>query len=318
MEDNIRIISLSTIDSTDDTFRITTGEDIEPLVDAIRIVGLMNPPFLRADEDRYAIVSGFRRIAACRSLGWTDMKARVVDGSTDSLGYVSIAIADNVLQRPLNLIETSRAIRMLSPFFQDMPRLCEFSSKLGLPGSPAIFSKLERLCHMPSLLQRGILSQSISLTMALELDRYDTAVGIAFAELFQSLKLSLNKQREMVTVVKEIALREDLTMVQLLNTDDVQTILNDMDLDRAQKVKHLRTYLRKRRFPNLTVAEERFEDDVRAINLGAGMQLIAPPDFEGTTYTLRMQFEDLAELELCRTKLDDIIGHPRLKAILAR
>ena len=318
MDDNARTVSLSDIDSADDTYRISTREDIEPLGDVIRAVGLMHPPFLRGDHGRYSIVSGFRRIAACRFLGWTDIKVRVVGGSAASLEHVSIAIADNVLQRPLNLIETSRAIHMLSPYFPDLARLCEFSAKLGLTGSPAIFRKIERLCRMSRSLQRGILTESISLAMALELDGYEPAVSIAFAEVFQSLKLSLNRQREMVTLIKEIGFREDIPIVKLLKTDDVQAILDDMDLDRTQKVGQLRTYLRKRRFPNLTAAEKRFKDNVRAMKIGAGMQLIPPRNFEGSIYTLQMQFKDPDELKGYRTTLDKIIEHPRLKIILDR
>lgn len=318
MDDSMCTLSLSAIDSADDTYRITTREDIEPLGDAIRAVGLINPPLLRGGQGRYSIVSGFRRVAACRFLGWTEIRARIIGGSTDGLNHASVAIADNALQRPLNLIETSRAIHLLSPFFPDSVRLCEFSGKLGLTGSPAIFDKLKRLCHMAPSLQRGILSESISLAMALELDGYEEAVSVAFAELFQSLKLSLNKQREIVTLIKEIGFREDLPMVKLLKTGDVQTILNDTDLDGTQKVGRLRTYLRKRRFPNLTVAEKRFEDDVRAMKIGAGVQLIPPRNFEGSIYTLQMQFRDTDELRGHRTALDRIIEHPNLKTILDR
>jgi ParB family chromosome partitioning protein len=318
MENKVHIISLSDIDSSDHRYRITTREDIESLGDAIRTVGLISPPFLRGNGDRYSIVSGFRRVAACRALGWTAVPAQVAGGPAGDLEYASVAIADNATQRPLNLIEASRAVQLLISLFPDMVHLSEFSSKLGLPGSPALFGKLERLCHMAPQLQRGILSESISLAIALELDGCEPAVGISFTKLFTSLKLSLNKQREVVTLIKEIALREDLPMIELLEAGDLRAILNDRDLDRTQKVGQLRTLLRKRRFPNLASAEKRFKESVRGMKIGEGIQLIPPRNFESSDYTLQMRFRDADELKRHRSTLDEIIEHPSLKTILDR
>jgi len=309
---------LSRIDSTDDAYRITTCEDNDVLAASISAAGLLNPPVLRDHGDSYTIVSGFRRIAACRSLGWSEIDIRLVEACCDDLTCCTIAIVDNALQRPLNLIETSRAINMLSSFFPGMAGLSENSARLGLPDSPAILNKLRRLCLLPMPLQEGVLANSISLAMAMELDRLEPSAAIGFTALFDSLGLSLSRQRETISLVKEIARRENLTIVQTLASADLQDILRDEDLDRTQKQRRLRRHLRGRRFPNLTRAERQFEDGVQALGLRAGTRLIAPSNFEGEAYILQMRFRDTDELRSRKYELESIIEHPGLQDLLER
>ncbi len=78
--------------------------------------------------------------------------------------------------------------------------------------------------------------------MAIELGMLDCDVGIAFANLFDDLKLSLNKQREIITLIKEIAIRDDVSIMEVLQESDFLEILNDNDLDRSQKSQKIRFY----------------------------------------------------------------------------
>lgn len=318
INDTKKIISLATIVPADHTYRITTNEEIDSLLAAIPVVGLMHPPLLQEKEGAYIIVSGFRRVAACGRLGWSEMAARIVDSNASEIACAQLAIADNALQRPLNLIEVSRSINLLHGLFEDMKELAKAASKLGLPDHPSLISKILRLCHLPSPVQEGILSDSIALSMALELDRLEPTIAVALSSIFTTLKLGLNKQREIMTLVKEIAKREDIPIHKLLTSGDLRAILHDEASDSAQKAGRLRTYLRQRRFPRIVRAKEAFEENVRELRLGEGTQLIPPRDFEGRTYTLKMQFEDLQALRTRSAGLDKIIRHPKLKTILKR
>jgi len=311
-------IPLSDIDTGDDTFRITTSSSIGSLAKGIETVGLINPPVLLPVSNRYTVISGFRRVQALRRLGRSDAIARIVRDDSPGLHQASVAVAENALQRPLNLIEASRVINLLSSFIPEMARLSECAVSLGLAGDQQLFRKLMPLCHMPAAVQRGILAGAISLTMALALNAYEAPISTGFAEMFHHLKLSLNKQREVLTHVKEIALRENLAMAGVLESPDLLLILEDGDLDRARKARSLRAYLRKRRFPNLAAAESAFEDNLRGIGIGSGMRLVPPRNFEGTEYTLQMQFADTDQLEEQREALDRVIEHPKMRAILDR
>jgi len=313
-----KIVKLSLIDSNDDSFRITTQINIDHLMVSIDNVGVLNLPLLIEKNSGYKIVCGFRRIEACRRLDWTDVEARILDSDTKRLECIKYAITDNSLQRPLNLIEQSRSINMLYGFFKDVSALGKSLSVMGLPDNPSIIKKIKGLYHLPGFVQSGILSNTISLAMALELGRLQLEAGECLAKLFQTLTLSLNKQREILSLVKEISLREDISILKVLENDNLQKILTHKNLDRNQKIREIRIYLKQRRFPFITAAEKEFEKHVKKLKLGSGTKLIPPDNFEGTTYTLKLFFKNLIELKDRKASFDALIKNSSLNKILDR
>lgn len=311
-------IALSQIDRENNTYRISTEMPGDRLRDSIQNVGLMQPPIIIENPKSadFVIVTGFRRIAACRELGWSEIPARILPPETEKLDCIKLAITDNALQRPLNLIETSRALHYLSEFFEDHQQLSREASRLGLPQNPSLIRKIRKLCLLPKPIQDGILSDAIPLAIASELDEMETDTALIYARLFETLKPSLNKQREMLTLVREIAHREDISVPDVLASDAFQEILQNKESDRNQKTREIRYYLKQRRFPAITRAEQSFETHVTALNLGKDMKLIPPENFEGTVYALHLYFKNFSELKTLQAKLENIILNPSLEKIL--
>jgi ParB family chromosome partitioning protein len=311
-----RIVKLSGVDLRDHSFRITTQETVDDLMDSIRHVGLLNLPVLLKKKSRHIVLCGFRRIEACRRLDRLDVKARILDSDTKTLECARYAITDNAFQRPLNLIEKSRSIRMLSNFFTDKRRLSKEMSLLGVPCHESVITTIKDICCFSNPLQNSILSEKISLTMALELHKMSKDLEAGFVNLFNLLNLSFNKQREVVTLIKEIALREDIPMAQILTGQDLKRILDHEDLDKNQKIRKIRTYLKQRRYPAITRAEQVFEEHRQNLKLGTGIQLIPPDNFESPTYFLKFSFKNLNDLKDLKKIFDPLIENPSLKKIL--
>lgn len=311
-----RTVNLSQINSDDNTFRITTERKVDDLVDSIKNIGMLNLPLLLEKEDGHTIVCGFRRIEACRRLKWSTLNARILDSDTKKLECVQYAISDNAFQRPLNTIEKSRSIEMLSGFFTDIGRLTKELAVLGLSDHPSIIKKIKGICHLPDPLQSSILSNTISFTMALDLAGmpWDDAEG--FVTLFNTLKLSLNKQREIVTLVKETSIREDTSIIQVLEEPHLKKILMDENLDKNQRVHKARVYLKKRRFPSIANAEKFYEKYRQRLKLGKHIKLIPPANFESPTYTLKITFKTMNDLKDLKIAFDALIENPFLKKII--
>jgi len=309
-------VPLSRIDTADDTYRITTRTTFDDLLASIRLDGLLNRPFVIAASDGFVVVSGFRRIAACKILGMEEIMVRVLDPDLSSLEYLRVAIADNALQRPLDLFETSRALQKLAVQFSSDRRLIESTSSLGLPSNPSVIKKLIDLGLLPQNIQQAVMDDTISLSMAMELKDLPPECAAAFAQLFGEFKLSLNKQRQILTLVREIARRDGISEQRVLEGGQLQDIISDRERDRGQRVRELRTYLRRRRFPHIVKAETRFENQRKQMNLGSDINFIPPENFEGTNYTLNLTFSSISQLKALRAKLDQLIQHPALRQIL--
>jgi len=312
-----RSVDLASIDLEDNTFRITTDTRTEDLILSIKSVGLLNPPIVKKKTSGFQIISGFRRISAYISLGIAEISARIVGSDTKMLDCVKFAITENSLQRTLNLIEQSRSFYMLSGFYKDNDHLAGAVSPLGLPDNPLIISKIKKICKLPRDIQNGILSNTISLSMALELEMLEKDEGSAFAILFEKLKLSLNKQKEIITHIKEIAIIENISIINLLTQSQLREIVDDKDLDRNKKINKIRLYLKQRRFPEITKTEKEIEIKIKEIKLGSNIRLIPPKNFEASTYSLNLQFSSIEQLRENQTTLQKVLQNPILKDIIS-
>jgi hypothetical protein len=176
--------------------------------------------------------------------------------------------------------------------------------------------KLKTLCRMPAEVQDAILEDTVSFAMACEIGRLEADLAVAFARLFRGLKTSLNKQREIVTLVSEIARREGVDPVEVLADPAVARVRDAEELDRNQKTQRIRRLLRQRRFPALLAAEDQFLVLRQRLKLGENLQLAPPRDFEGTRFALTLSFDSLEEVGRLRDKLDELAGHPDFKTLL--
>jgi len=316
MRYRLKIVDLSEIDLGDDAFRITTERQVDDLMHSINHVGILHHPLLLKKEATYTIICGFRRIEACRRLNWSELEAMILGPDTIRLKCIKYAITDNAFQRPLNLIEKSRSIGMLSDFFKDINSLSEELSLLGLFEHPSMIKKLKGICHLPELFQNSILSNTISLAMVLELAGMSEDDAKGFIKLFNTLKLSLNTQREIVTLIKEIAIREDKSILQIIEESRLNKILTDEDLDKNQRAHKIRIYLKQRRFPTIAVIEKSYEKYHQKLNLERGFKLIPPTNFESPTHTLQLSFNNMIQLKELKTAFEALMENPYLKKMV--
>ena len=314
--ESLETIPLADIDSGDERFRITTLNDLDDLCASISKLGLLNPPRVLPGVSGFLIVNGFRRVAACRRLGWDRLRVGVLPSDASPYHCACRAVGDNSTQRPLNLIEAGRSLRLLERCATDGRVPPDDAVALGLSSNPGVAAKLKDLCRLPSAVQHGVMEGLIPLAMAVELGRMDPALAIDLAEIFRELRIGLNKQREMVSLITEIAHRETISGRRVLEEPPLAGVLQAADLDRSQKVRQLRKLLRQRRFPALHAAEHHFQALRQQLKLGENMHLTPPQDFEGIGMTLSMVIESLEDIGRLRDKLDELANHPVLERIL--
>lgn len=253
---------------------------------------------------------------ACKALGWSEIKTRVIKGSPSELDTLKLAILDNRSHRELNVVEQARGIQKLSLDLPSRNRLQMLSSLLGFPQSQKVFKKIDALSLLPEVIQSSIIDEIVSFEAAVDLSRFSHEDALSFFELFRVLKLSQNKQREVITLVQEIAIRENLKPVEVLQSKEVRAILDRPELNRNEKGAKVRACLKRRRFPTLAKTEEKFSKEVKALKLNEHIHITAPSYFEGAPYTLRMTFKSMEDFDKRRKALDAMAKNPALRRLL--
>ena len=80
----------------DHPFKVMEDEEMERLKESIRVSGVLIPALARPTEDGYELISGHRRLAACRALGMSTMPV-IVRNLTDEEAIITMV--DSNLQR---------------------------------------------------------------------------------------------------------------------------------------------------------------------------------------------------------------------------
>lgn len=139
------------------------GDGIAELASSIQEVGLLHPPLVRPifGTDQYEIVSGERRVMACRYLGFADI-AVIVRMQMGHFESAKAALVENIQRVDLNPLEVSRSIKAM---------LCEFAlSQEELAGQigkkRSTVANYLRLLQLPSSMQESISEGKLSMAHA--------------------------------------------------------------------------------------------------------------------------------------------------------
>lgn len=318
MDYELSRIDSETVNLDEKTYQITTRTEVESLCNSINTVGLIVPPVIACRGDRKVVISGFRRIQACRKLKLTEFPACIFPEGVPAAILAPIAIVDNAFQRDLNCIEISRCLNLLAHITPDEHELCRMADTSGFPSNIDYIRRMLPLCKLSGAIQEGLIEESIALSTAFRLAEMEVASADVFAKMLKILRPSLRVQLELIETVCEIARRKNLTPIQILEAPSVDGVLIDTDLDRNQKIRKLRDLFTAMRFPKLTSARSRFGERLKQLKLGSNIQLLPPKNFEGQEFTLQVRFKTKKELEAQHQKVGTVLNHPLLADILKK
>ncbi len=103
-------------------------QKLTDLVSSISEVGLLHPIIVIADGERYKLVAGARRLAACIKLGYERIPAFVLSGDAS---VRQIQIIENIQREDLNPVDRAEAVQL---FIQENKlSVLQASKRLGVP-----------------------------------------------------------------------------------------------------------------------------------------------------------------------------------------
>ncbi len=315
MEYDVATVPLNEINPTDHSFRISTTRDKPSLFESIRDDGLLVPPALQRRGADWIIVSGFRRVQACRPADRKTITARLLADRLPPLDCLRLAIIENSSQRKLNLVESARAVCRLKSLCETEQDLMGEMARLGLPSTRKMIARFERLNQLKGDLQTAVVEGTIGPDVALTIGAMPTEDQAVVHALFTQVLMSVGKQRDILNLVQDIAGRDRISVATLLGNKHIHSIVGDGDRDGNKKSADIRRHLRQVRYPNLSQAETRFQKAIGKLKLGPHMRIDHPEGFEGLTYTLSLRFKNIGDLNRAHCKLGHAIQNPAIREL---
>ena len=304
----VETIPFTRIDLQDTTFLITFMPYVEPLLASLRLVGLVEPLILRKQDDEgYQIVCGFKRAEALRQLAIAETQAVVYDqGELDDLQALLLTIGHN-LTRPLNLVEKAQTLKKLLAFGVTEKKVIDrYLPLLGLQPNVRVLKQVTDLVDLERGLQEYIVRQNLSLSTSVLFSSLDKDGQGAILPLLEALRPGENRVKELITFVREISLRDGMSVSSVLAGEEIRKVLFDQEMSRPQCMERLRRIVKKMRFPRLTAMEEKFAQYKRSLSLPPHITLHPPPFFEGEEFRMELRFKDFATFRELVTRLNQI------------
>ncbi len=271
-------LNLEAIDWADESFRTSPPVSLDKLVASLKAIGLLHPPLVTGGGGRWVIVSGWKRLLACRALARSPVE--VIDTEErDALKNVLLGFLENVASRPIGLIEKAEILSRLVAFGEDRETIRrDFLPLLDLPQNAEILQDHLRIAGFTPEIKRGIEDRSVAFPVARVLAAFSPAERQAvFPHL---LPLGQNKQKEILEHLREICLRDDITAVDILGLERVREAVNLENVPPIQRSELLRQALFRMRFPAYSLRRDEFEAAVKALDLPPDLSLEPDPFFE--------------------------------------
>lgn len=170
-------------------------EALEELKKSILANGLIQPITVRRKESgKYELISGERRLKACRDIGYKDIPAYIIKVDSDET-MLALALIENIQREKLNPIEIGLAYKRL----MEECRLTQeqIADKVGKDRSTVANSI--RLLKLPKEIQQALIKEELSMGHARALINLPTEKMQLFAlEKILEGNLSVRKVEQLV------------------------------------------------------------------------------------------------------------------------
>lgn len=119
------------------------------------------------------------------------------------------------------------------------------------------------------------------------------------------LKLGVNWQKELTELIIDIAARDNLTCLQVIESSEITEILYDEKLSGPLKRARVKKELQKKRYPFYFLAKEEFDRQLRALNLSSEIKVKPAAFFETDKLTIEydQRLKEDKEIEASLNKL---------------
>jgi ParB family chromosome partitioning protein len=311
----LQYLPLNQINIADDSYRITFAPRLEELTRSIKTVGLVQPIIVRhTSEGTYQIVSGYKRVLVLKELGRQSLPALVSEPSDMSPTQAFLMnLHDNAITRQLNIIERATALAKLRQFYsmneEDLVK--QFLPIMGDDPSYKILHQLLTLDQLTEPMKHHVVLSDLALSSASRIAEFSASTQQALLGVLSHIKPSTNKLNELLTLIREIAARDGLTVEDILQRYQLLQIVADTSTPAAAKAMALKKTLQGVKFPQLSEKQRRLTELIQGLELPDAARLVADPYFEKQTFKLEYQFNQPEELNELVSKIQDAFEKQR-------
>ncbi len=291
-------VDLEQVDEKPGPYTMSYGFNLDIFCESIRKAGVLNPPLLsRNEKGGFDVVAGYRRILALKALGEPKTLCKDVTSILPSpLERLLANFYENLSLRKFNDIEKAMILQRLQRYLSAEEILASFLPPLSLSCHESTLKLYLKLADLEEEFQGAIANEEISMRTVKVLFEWDEASRrVLFINLI-ILRLNFNQQIKFIEYVSDIAMRESVSIPEVLSEDSFVKILENPQWNNPQKAKAVLELLRIRRYPRLARAQQAIQKKISTLSLPSGAAIHYDPYLEAPNYRLEICFKNGKDL----------------------
>lgn len=279
-------------------YEMSYGFDLDPLCRSIKAIGLVNPPCIGRDEmGRIEVITGYRRILAIGTLGWSGVICEDVSSTLpSSRERLLFAFYENLATRAFNHIEKAMILSSLDQYIDKKDIVERFMPLLSLPCREETFGFYVELASMDHNFMDAVADGRLSVRAAESLMELKARPAKYALESIINLRLNLNQQMQFIDLLNDISEIKGENFSSFFERGPLAAILESNSLNTPQKAKKVLEELRSERYPLWKERERRFLKSLEQLSLPEGAKIDHPAYFEAEGYRLELHFKDGEDL----------------------
>jgi ParB/RepB/Spo0J family partition protein len=291
---NVSEIPLTDIDQEDLLTDFSMDGCPEKLMDSVKVIGIRHPICVCPSGNRYSIVSGHKRFQAAPRSGLTTIPVFIVPELDDASRLV-INLNENFGQRQYSDIEKGGILNKLTQAgVSDETIIAEYMPLLELERSKKLFQDLSGVKSLSHKMQILLHRAGVPVKTFNTFYKWNSLTEAE--NLFSILKPGVNKWRDLLDLINEVAARENTTQGEIISRDDIQKILTSTDLPAPQRYDPIHKTLHNLRYPVLSDMRKQVARALDEMELDDKTRLRFQDTFENNELKLELKFQSEKEL----------------------
>jgi len=266
----------------DDTFFKFSDEDLsykERLKLSIAKLGIINPIVVQPLPERYyRLASGFKRFQIAKELNFSSVPANVLREDLSSCEILTLVLLSH--PRQLSLTEKARVVGIMTNIGLSSSKICEeFGSFLEIR-SAQVVEEYMQISKYPASVLSYIKTYGLSLKQALTFRNLSEKEKDLVAFLGTSLSLKGFDMDNILTDLKEIAIREGKSIGLIIEELGFFDVEKNTRLSRFQKINKIKSLIKKKRYPHLVQINKRLTELRKKLKFSSRTQISWDQDLE--------------------------------------
>lgn len=106
------------------------------------------------------------------------------------------------------------------------------------------------------------------------------------------LRLSFNMRRELIELTTDIAIRDDMSCLEALDSLNIRSIANNSKISAPDRIKRIKETLYEKRYPSFHKTLNAYEMELKKLDLDKSLKITHQPFFESNEILVEFKYND--------------------------